>query len=145
MKFIFLLLLVFSSPIFLFGELDWNQFRGATAQGHACTSLPVEWNLDGSNLLWRTKLEGKAWSSPISTGSEIIVSNARVDPARNKLFLEAISINPKTGKRSYLNIIIFREYTEKTVMLVQLLFTTVIESIFILAISELPVWRRMVK
>lgn len=105
MKFIFLLLLVFSSPIFLFGELDWNQFRGATAQGHAYTSLPVEWNLDGSNLLWRTKLEGKAWSSPISTGSEIIVSNARVDPARNKLFLEAISINPKTGKRNWESIL----------------------------------------
>ena len=105
MKFFFLILLVYSFPIFLQGKLDWNQFRGATGQGHASSELPVVWDSDGSNLLWRTKLEGKAWSSPISTGSEIIVSNARADTSGNKLFLEAISIDPINGKRNWRSIL----------------------------------------
>ena len=104
-KFIFLILLVFSYPIFLHGKLDWSEFRGATGQGQASTKLPLVWDSDGSNLLWRTKLEGKAWSSPISTGGAIIVSNARADASGNKLFLEAISINPKNGKRNWRSIL----------------------------------------
>ena len=105
MKFFFLILLVYSYPIFLQGNLDWNQFRGATGQGHASSELPVVWDSEGDNLLWRTKLEGKAWSSPISTGSEIIVSNARAGISGNKLFLEAISIDPKNGKRNWRSIL----------------------------------------
>ena len=110
MKFFFLILLVYSFPIFLQGKLDWNQFRGATGQGHASSELPVVWDSDGSNLLWRTKLEGKAWSSPISTGSEIIVSNARADTSGNKLFLEAISIDPMNGTPRLYNICLSFEF-----------------------------------
>ncbi len=105
MKFILLILLIYSYPVFLSGKLDWNQFRGATGQGHANSKLPLVWDSDGSNLLWRTKLEGKAWSSPISTGSEIVVSNARVDVLSNQLFLEAISIDPKNGKQNWRSIL----------------------------------------
>lgn len=86
-------------------EKVWNQFRGPSGQGHAMDILPIAWSWEGKNLLWRTEIEGRAWSSPISVGKGIIISNARVENGSENLLLEAIAINPQDGSEMWRTIL----------------------------------------
>ena len=55
---------------------DWPEFRGPTQDGHSdATGLPVEWSPE-KNVVWKTPLPGKAWSSPIVAGGRIYLTNA---------------------------------------------------------------------
>jgi outer membrane protein assembly factor BamB len=58
---------------------DWPQFRGPEATGlSAETNLPTEWSAD-KNVLWKAKVPGYAWSSPIVVGDKIILTTAISD------------------------------------------------------------------
>src|SRR6186713_552024 len=49
---------------------DWPQFRGPTGQGHSSESgLPVEWS-ETSNIVWKTRVPGTGWSSPVVAGGK---------------------------------------------------------------------------
>ena len=55
----------------LHAEALWPEFRGPTAQGHSTAKgLPTEWGAD-KNIVWRSEIPGRGWSSPI-------VANGRV-------------------------------------------------------------------
>ena len=57
-------------------KTDWTEFRGPTQDGHSsATGLPVEWSAE-KNIVWRTELPGRAWSSPIVAGNRIYLTNA---------------------------------------------------------------------
>ena len=53
---------------------DWAGFRGPGSRGISDdTSVPTEWN-DSKNLLWKAKLPGKGYSSPIVVGDHVFVT-----------------------------------------------------------------------
>ena len=55
---------------------DWRQFRGPEGQGHAQTSgLPLDWN-EKQNIVWKTAIPGKGWSSPVIAGNQIWMTTA---------------------------------------------------------------------
>lgn len=55
---------------------EWPQFRGPEGQGHsAAKNLVSTWS-ETENVLWRTPLPGKAWSSPVISGDEIWMTTA---------------------------------------------------------------------
>lgn len=55
---------------------DWPEFRGPTRDGHSeATGLPLEWSSE-KNVVWKSALPGKAWSSPIVVGDRIYLTNA---------------------------------------------------------------------
>jgi outer membrane protein assembly factor BamB len=59
-----------------FSSSAWPEFRGPTKDGHSdATRLPLEWSPE-KNVVWKTPLPGKAWSSPIVAGGRIYLTNA---------------------------------------------------------------------
>lgn len=60
-------------------EQQWPRFRGPSGQGNvASRKLPVEWDKDGRNIVWRTKLTGAGNSSPVVWGEQIFLTSSDV-------------------------------------------------------------------
>ncbi len=81
---------------------DWPEFRGPTKDGHSdAVGLPVAWS-KVRNVVWKTALPGKAWSSPIVVGSRIYLTNAvaaknEANP-RDARSLRVLALNAADGK-----------------------------------------------
>jgi outer membrane protein assembly factor BamB len=64
-------------------ESLWPEFRGPTAQGYSSAKgLPTEWAPD-KNIVWRSEVAGKGWSSPVVANGKIFITTAvelPVDP-----------------------------------------------------------------
>jgi outer membrane protein assembly factor BamB len=77
-----------------FADEAWPRFRGPTGQGVSdATGLPLTWGED-ENVTWKTKIHGKAWSSPVVLGKQIWLTTATEDG--RKLF--AVCVDKDTGK-----------------------------------------------
>ncbi len=73
---------------------SWPQFRGPTGQGVSdSTGLPVKWGED-ENVVWKTAIHGRAWSSPVILGNQIWMTTAT--PDGRKLF--AVCVDKDGGK-----------------------------------------------
>jgi outer membrane protein assembly factor BamB len=84
---------------------DWPQFRGPTGQGHSAeVNLPVEWG-ESRNVLWKTPVPGRGWSSPVIMGGRAWLTTAVDD--RGAASLRAIAFDVETG-REVINTEIFR-------------------------------------
>jgi outer membrane protein assembly factor BamB len=58
----------------------WPRFRGPSGQGlTGGAKIPVKWDKDGTNLLWRVKLEHKGNSSPVVWGDHIFLTSSNDD------------------------------------------------------------------
>lgn len=80
-----------------FADDNWPNFRGPTEVGRADEAqLPLEWS-EEKNIVWKTAVEGKAWSSPVIWGDRIFLTNAPEDGSR----LSVVCINKQTGKVLY--------------------------------------------
>jgi len=72
---------------------SWNQFRGPDGDGRAATTrLPVEWS-ETRNVVWKTGLPGKAWSSPVEADGVVWLTNAPADGTR----LSVVGLDAATG------------------------------------------------
>ncbi len=75
--------LVFASTVFICLTVlatadgiasDWLQFRGPGARGISNDkNLPERWS-ETENVIWKTPLEGRGWSSPIVVGNRVFVT-----------------------------------------------------------------------
>ncbi len=54
---------------------DWPAWRGADGMGHAPGAVVTEWG-EGENVLWRTELPGRGWSSPVIAGAQVWMTAA---------------------------------------------------------------------
>lgn len=55
---------------------DWPQWRGPAGQGHSTAKgLPLTWS-EKENIVWRTEIPGRAWSSPVIDGQHIWMTTA---------------------------------------------------------------------
>jgi outer membrane protein assembly factor BamB len=58
-------------------QRQWPGFRGPTGQGHAHQAdLPLEWNKEGLNIVWRVKIPGQGNSSPVVWGDRVFLTSA---------------------------------------------------------------------
>src|SRR5581483_4025683 len=91
-----LLLLLFGllSPVHAEGD-NWPSFRGPTADGQARTAhdLPVTWS-EEQNIVWKTAIHDKGWSSPVIWGKQIWMTTALADGKE----LYAVCVDRDTGK-----------------------------------------------
>ena len=54
---------------------DWPQFRGLDGGVAEDTrSLPASWGPD-NNVVWKSDIPGRAWSSPIVTGDHVLITS----------------------------------------------------------------------
>lgn len=55
---------------------NWNQFRGPRGDGTSkATQLPVTFGEGTPEVVWKTPIPGRAWSSPVVWGKQIWVTN----------------------------------------------------------------------
>jgi outer membrane protein assembly factor BamB len=72
----------------------WPQFRGPAGDGHSdARDLPRTWS-ETNNVVWKTPIHDRGWSSPVVYGDQIWLTTGT--PDGRKLF--AICINRKTGR-----------------------------------------------
>lgn len=71
----------------------WPEFRGPTGDGHVQGSrLPTKWS-ETENVLWKSKLPGRGWSTPVIVGERIWMTSATDDGHE----LTVLSVSRKTG------------------------------------------------
>ena len=73
---------------------NWTQFRGTSADGISeSETAPVNWN-ETENIVWKTPIEGRAWSSPVVFDDQIWLSSATEDGKR----MFAVCVDFENGK-----------------------------------------------
>lgn len=83
---------------------NWSHFRGNNLDGKsASANIPVQWN-DSLNILWKTPVHGKGWSSPVVWGDQVWLTTATTDGRK----MYGICLNVKTGKEIF-NIQLFEQ------------------------------------
>lgn len=77
----------------------WPEFRGPFGDGHAAADgakpvgLPLHWSESG-NVVWKTKIPLRGWSTPAALGNQIWMSTATTDGHD----FYAICVDAKTGR-----------------------------------------------
>jgi outer membrane protein assembly factor BamB len=73
---------------------NWPQFRGPDGNGHSDSGgLPLHWS-EKSNVVWKTRIHDRGWSSPVIFGNQIWLTAAAPD-GKN---LYAICLDKATGR-----------------------------------------------
>ena len=73
---------------------DWPEFRGPTGDGHAPeTGLPAYWS-ESSNVVWKTAIPHRGWSTPVVMEGRVWLTTATVEGHD----LYAVCVNADTGK-----------------------------------------------
>ncbi|MCA9230383.1 MAG: PQQ-like beta-propeller repeat protein [Planctomycetales bacterium] len=76
---------------------NWPNYRGPTEAGHVASSqLPLHWS-EAENVVWKTEIKGKAWSSPVIWGERVFLTNAPEDGSR----LSVVCLDKESGKVLY--------------------------------------------
>src|SRR6478752_9806600 len=85
MRFIAIVIALSVCRIALTEEIYWNQFRGPRTDGTTdVKGLPVTFGDDSPEIVWKTPIPGRAWSSPVVWGKQIWVTNAPEVPPFSK-------------------------------------------------------------
>lgn len=91
---VFLVLLIASFNLLAFASNDWPQFRGPEGTGHSdARDLPQEWS-ETKNIVWKTAIHDRGWSSPVIYGKQVWLTSA--SPDGRKLY--ALCLDRDTGK-----------------------------------------------
>lgn len=73
---------------------SWPLFRGGDANGVVLNAkFPTKWS-DTENVAWKTKIHGRAWSSPVIDGDEIWLTTA----TENGLKMSVVCVSLESGK-----------------------------------------------
>ena len=84
------LLVAFQLP----ADQNWPQFRGPKGNGHSTSKgLPTTWS-ETENVIWKTAIHGRAWSSPVIWGDQIWMTTATEDGKQ----LGVVVVDKNSGK-----------------------------------------------
>jgi outer membrane protein assembly factor BamB len=73
---------------------NWPQFRGPDGNGHSdARGLPLTWS-ETQNVVWKTAIHDRGWSSPVVHGDQIWLTTATADGRR----LYAVCVDRATGR-----------------------------------------------
>jgi len=76
---------------------DWPQFRGPSGQGHSSErGLPITWS-ESQNVMWKTPVPGRGWSSPSVAGGRVWVTTSIKEKGAS---LRAIAFDSSTGRET---------------------------------------------
>jgi len=98
-------LLLLWQPVALAAQTErWPEFRGPTGQGHSTgRDVPLEWS-ESRNVLWKTPVQGRGWSSPVVERDRVWLTTAI--SARGGTSLRAVAFDVETG-REVVNVEVF--------------------------------------
>ncbi len=73
---------------------NWPQFRGPHGDGRSDSmGLPLTWG-EKENVVWKTPIHDKGWSSPVVWGGQVWMTTARADGTK----MYAVCVDRATGK-----------------------------------------------
>ena len=82
----------------------WPEFRGPTGQGHSTErDVPLEWS-ESRNVLWKTQVQGRGWSSPVVERDRVWLTTA--PSGRGGTSLRAMAFDVESG-REVVNVEVF--------------------------------------
>src|SRR5690242_11274947 len=88
------LLVTLSLAVAAAGTDNWPRFRGPHGDGHAdAARLPLTWS-EKENVVWKTPIHDKGWSSPVVWGEQVWLTMAREDGSQ----LFAVCVDCASGK-----------------------------------------------
>ena len=83
---------------------DWPQFRGPGGEGHSSEKeLPFQWS-ESQNILWKTPVAGRGWSSPVVAGGRVWLTTSV--ERRGTASLRLLAYDVASGKE-VLNVEVF--------------------------------------
>jgi outer membrane protein assembly factor BamB len=83
---------------------DWPQFRGPSGQGHSAEAgLPIAWS-ESQNVVWKTPIPGRGWSSPVVAGGRVWVTTSVDEKGAS---LRAMAFDVASGREA-VNVEVFR-------------------------------------
>ena len=83
-------------PFFCIPWMDWPQFRGPQADGHATNvRTPLHWS-DSEHVQWKVPIAGLGWSSPVVAGGRVYLTTAVEEEGR--LSLRALAVHADSGE-----------------------------------------------
>ena len=87
---------------------QWPEFRGPSGQGHASeTGLPLDWS-ESRNVVWKTPVPGRGWSSPVVADGRVwLTTSTENTEGRRHVSLRALAFESATG-REIVNTEVFR-------------------------------------
>lgn len=92
--------LLFLGVMALFASLTsvpdnrWSHFRGNNLDGIAkVSSCPIKWSPD-SAIVWKTKIHGRGWSSPVIWGEQVWLTTATTDGKE----MSAVCVDFRSGQ-----------------------------------------------
>ncbi|MGJ8695067.1 MAG: PQQ-binding-like beta-propeller repeat protein [Verrucomicrobiaceae bacterium] len=75
--------------------VEWPQIRGGGMQGVVeAAGVPVEVDFE-KDVVWKTEIPGKGWSSPVQSGGLIVVTTA---VGEEKVELRVVAVDAESGK-----------------------------------------------
>ena len=76
---------------------EWPQFRGPTGQGISyATNVPLHWSAT-SNVVWKTGIPGRGWSSPVLADGRLYLTTAVGSADAASVSLRALCVNAIDG------------------------------------------------
>ena len=107
MRLTLILLFVLNCCVGVASGENWNQFRGPRGDGTSISKeLPVTFSEGSPEIVWKTPVSGRAWSSPVVWDKQIWLTNApevqNTTPEKPRLdkpvVLSAVCIDLDSGK-----------------------------------------------
>ncbi len=88
------LLTILTLAVAASGEDNWPRFRGPHGDGHAdAKKLPLTWS-ETENVVWKTAIHDRGWSSPVVWGEQVWLTTATAKG--HEMF--AVCVDRATGK-----------------------------------------------
>jgi len=101
---IFIVIHIFVQKTVMAQETNWTHFRGSNLDGISADSLlPLTWS-DTTNVVWKTEIRGKGWSSPVVYGDQVWVTTATPDGKE----MSGICVGFQTGKLLF-DVLLFKQ------------------------------------
>jgi len=101
---IFTLIIVLNTTSAFAQEGNWTHFRGTNLDGiSADDQVPVIWS-DTTNVIWKTEIRGRGWSSPVVYGNQVWVTTATVDGKE----MSGVCVDFNSGKVLF-DILLFKQ------------------------------------
>lgn len=103
-KYTFTVLLISIGLSSIAQESNGTHFRGSNLDGISTDNqVSVVWN-DTTNVIWKTEIRGKGWSSPVVYGNQVWVTTSTVEGKE----MSGICVDFKSGKILY-DILLFKQ------------------------------------
>lgn len=77
---------------------EWAKYRGPTGQGVSyAKNVPTNWSTE-KNIVWKTEIIGRGWSSPLLLDGKIVLTTAMEETVNDLHDLKVLQVDAETGE-----------------------------------------------